>query len=143
MAHSAITKLGARGLTIGELSRRTGVNIETVRYYERIGLIPTPPRTAGGRRVYDVADVRCLGFVKRARELGFPIEEIRSLLALGDLDRAACADVCAVAKPQLAAIRAKIADLKRLETELGAAIERCGSGDGESACGVIEALHPE
>lgn len=143
MAASAITKSGARGLTIGVLSRHTGVNIETIRYYERIGLIPTPPRTAGGRRVYDVADARRLGFVKRARELGFPIGEIRSLLTLGDIDRAACTDVCAVAEPHLAGIRAKIADLSRLETELAGAIERCGSGDGGRVCGVVQALCPQ
>ena len=70
-------------ITIGELSRRTGVNIETIRYFERVGVLATPPRTSGGRRVYGTGHVRALGFVRRARELGFSPAEVRAILSLG------------------------------------------------------------
>ncbi len=69
-------------LPIGELSRRSGVNIETIRYYERINVLPAPPRTANGRRVYGPAETRTLAFIRRSRELGFTLDEIRTLLAL-------------------------------------------------------------
>jgi len=75
------------GIQIGELSRRTGCNIETIRYYERITLLPPPVRSAGGYRVYETADVRRLAFIRRARELGFTLDEVRALLALSENDR--------------------------------------------------------
>jgi MerR family transcriptional regulator, mercuric resistance operon regulatory protein len=70
-------------LSIGELSRRTRVNIETIRYYERINMLPAPPRSASGRRVYGPADRQTLAFICRARELGFTLDEVRALLAFG------------------------------------------------------------
>ena len=77
-------------ITIGELSRRTGVNIETIRYFERVGVLATPPRTSGGRRVYGTGHVRALGFVRRARELGFSPAEVRAILSLGGSAQASC-----------------------------------------------------
>ena len=83
----------ANEISIGELSRRTGVNIETIRYYERSGVIPRPPRTSGGRRTYDETFVKRLSFVSRSRQLGFSLDEIRSLLGLVDEHEYTCADV--------------------------------------------------
>ena len=91
------------GIQIGELSRRTGCNIETIRYYERIALLPAPVRSAGRYRVYDTADVRRLAFIRRARELGFTLDEIRTLLALSENDeQGACAEVRELAAGHLA-----------------------------------------
>src|SRR5947207_14413589 len=82
------------GIQIGELSKRTGCNIETIRYYERISLLAAPPRSAGRYRIYDNADVRRLAFIRRARELGFTLDQVRALLALSENDRqGACTEV--------------------------------------------------
>ena len=78
----AITVARAGGLPIGRLSELSGVNIETIRYYERIGMMPKPPRSKSGRRIYGQADARTLGFIRRARELGFSLDEVRALLGL-------------------------------------------------------------
>jgi MerR family mercuric resistance operon transcriptional regulator len=125
-------------LTIGELSRRTTVNIETIRYYERIGLLPHPPRTRGGRRVYGTESCRTLGFVKRSRELGFSLEDIRTLLALRD-SRGACKDVKVIAERHLQDVQVKIRDLMKLESVLSAALGRC-SNDQSPDCPVLERL---
>jgi MerR family mercuric resistance operon transcriptional regulator len=101
------------GMPIGELSRLTGVNIETIRYYEKIKMLQAPPRTEGGHRVYGPTETRVLAFVRRARELGFSLDEIRALLDLGGPGNASCADVRKVATRHLADIRAKIGDLKK------------------------------
>ena len=93
----SITGLRAENLAIGQLSRLSGVNIETVRYYERIKMLPPPPRTASGRRVYDSTHVRTLAFIRRSRELGFSLEEIRALMRLGGPEKATCRDVRAIA----------------------------------------------
>jgi len=111
-------------LTIGELSRRTAVNIETIRYYERIGLLPHPPRTRGGRRVFGTESCRTLAFVKRSRELGFGLEDIRTLLALRD-SHGACKDVKVIAERHLQDVQAKMRDLVKLESVLSAAVARC------------------
>jgi MerR family mercuric resistance operon transcriptional regulator len=92
-------------LSIGELSRRSGVNIETIRYYERIKMLPAPPRTASGRRVYGPAETWSLFFIRRSRELGFTLEEIRTLLALsGDDGKNTCTEVRELAASHLADI---------------------------------------
>jgi len=83
-----ITDSRAVSLSIGELSRRTAVHIETIRYYERVGMLPAPPRTQSGWRVYGASHCRTLGFIRRSRDLGFTLEEIRALLALGRSERA-------------------------------------------------------
>lgn len=126
-------------LTIGRLAAATGVNVETVRYYERIGLMPPPARTASGHRAYERAHVRRLAFIRRARELGFSIEQIRALLALAEPSRASCAEVREIARTHLDDVRAKLADLTKLEHILGATVARC-SGDPAPPCPVIDML---
>jgi MerR family mercuric resistance operon transcriptional regulator len=128
------------GIQIGELSRRTGCNIETIRYYERIALLPAPARSAGRYRVYDAADVRRLAFIRRARELGFTVDAVRALLALSANDgQSACAEVRELAAGHLAEVRAKIADPQAMERVLADAVRRCASGE-LPGCPVIEAL---
>ena len=128
------------GIQIGELSMRTGCNIETIRYYERISLLPAPARSAGHYRVYDTADVRRLAFIRRARELGFTLDEVRALLALSANDRQdTCAQVRELAAGHLAEVRAKIADLRAMERVLADAVRRCTAGE-LPGCPIIEAL---
>lgn len=131
---------GPVAITIGELSRRTGCNVETVRYYERIGLMPPAPRTAGRYRLYDEANVRRLAFVRRARELGFTLTDVRTLLALasGQSD-GPCFQARELATAHLVAVRAKIADLRAMERVLGHAVDRCAAGRTPN-CPVIDAL---
>ena len=93
------------GLPIGGLSKLTGVNVVTIRYYERIKMLPLPPRTAGGRRVYDAIHVRILAFIRRSRELGFSLDEIRALIRLGGPERASCRQVRDIAAHHLNDIR--------------------------------------
>jgi MerR family mercuric resistance operon transcriptional regulator len=126
-------------LSIGELSRRTGVHIETIRYYEKIEMLPAPPRTEGGRRVYGQSHVRALAFIRRARDLGFALDEIRALLDLGGPGRASCAEVRDIASAHLASVRAKLADLVKLETILAEAVARC-TGEAAPACPVLDIL---
>ena len=127
-------------LAIGVLSERTGVNIETVRYYEKIGLVPPPARTEGGHRAYEDAHVARLTFIRRARELGFTLDEVRSLLKLVDGGHAyRCADVRAVTVEHLDDVRRKIRDLKRLERTLSGIVTRCAGGTVPE-CAVVEAL---
>ena len=126
--------------SIGELSRLTGVNIETIRYYERINMMPHPPRTASGRRVYGEVETRTLSFIRRSRELGFTLDEIRALLALSaEQGQEVCADVRHLAANHLRDVRAKVADLRAMERILADAVRRCD--EGESArCPLIDAL---
>ena len=127
-------------LPIGELSRRSGVNIETIRYYERIKVLPLPPRTASGRRVYGPAQTRTLAFIRRSRELGFTLDEIRTLLALSAENRqGACAEVSELAKNHLAEVRTKIADLTAMERVLVEAVRRCDAGE-TPGCPLIDSL---
>lgn len=126
-------------IAIGELSRRTGVNIETIRYFERVGMLATPPRTEGGRRVYDRDHVRALGFIRRARELGFSPAEIKAILALGGPGAASCGEVREIAAHHLEQVRAKMAYLARLETLLASTIERC-VGNAAPDCAVMDML---
>ena len=135
----AITALRADGVPIGELSRRTGVNIETIRYYEKIKMLPPPGRTAGGHRVYGPQEARVLAFIRRGRELGFALDEIRALLDLGGPGKASCAEVRAIAQRHLDDIRAKINDLTKLERLLGRTVARC-SGKKVPDCPVLDVL---
>ena len=126
-------------LAIGELSRRSGVHIETIRYYERIKMLP-PPRAANGRRVYGPAQTRTLAFIRRARELGFTLEEIRALLALsGEDGPQACAEGRELAAAHLAEVRAKIADLRSMERVLAETVRRCDAGKA-AGCPLIDTL---
>jgi MerR family mercuric resistance operon transcriptional regulator len=134
-----ITASRAEGLSIGELSHVTGVNIETIRYYEKIRILPSVPRTEGGRRIYGPTETRTLAFVRRARELGFTLDEIRALLDLGGPGKASCAEVRQIASHHLDGIRARIADLKKLERLLASTIAKC-SGRNAPDCPVIDIL---
>lgn len=131
---------GSHGISIGDLSARTGVNIETVRYYEKIGLLPAPARTEGRHRVYEPAHVARLTFVRRSRELGFSLDEVRSLLKLVDGGHYACSDVQTVTLEHLQDVQKKIADLKRLARTLSEAASRCQGGSVPD-CPIIEALY--
>jgi MerR family mercuric resistance operon transcriptional regulator len=126
-------------IQIGELSKRTGCNIETIRYYERIGLLPAPARSTGGYRIYDTGNMRRLAFIRRARELGFTLDAIRALLALSDEGSAACAEAHELATIHLAQVRAKIADLRSMEHALADAVRRCSTGE-TPGCPIIDAL---
>jgi MerR family mercuric resistance operon transcriptional regulator len=126
------------GFTIGRLSRDASVNIETIRYYERIGLMAKPRRSRGGRRLYDEAATHRLRFIRRARELGFPIEEIRTLIALS-VGEGRCAEVHAQTVEHLAEVRAKIADLRTLEGTLTRVADRCQHNKTPD-CPIIDAL---
>jgi len=129
----------ARGITIGQLAKTAGVNLETVRYYERIGLIAEPARTSGGQRSYSGEDARHLAFVRRARELGFSIDDIRALLRLATPGKQSCAEVQSIASAHLTNVQTKLADLARLEKILAATIDQCG-GDASPGCPVLEML---
>ena len=120
-----ITTSRGRPLTIGVLSQVTGVNIETIRYYERIGLTAKPPRTTGGHRSYQPEHVERLRFVRRARELGFGIADIRTLLVLALRGKGSCGDAREVAAAHLADVRAKREDLARLEAIRACTIAQC------------------
>jgi MerR family mercuric resistance operon transcriptional regulator len=127
-------------IQIGALARQSGCNVETIRYYERVGLLPAPQRTAGRYRLYEAADVRRLAFVRRARELGFTLNQVRALLALSAKDgRDACAEVHDLAAGHLAEVRGKIADLMAMERILADAVRRCAAGE-LSGCPIIDAL---
>jgi MerR family mercuric resistance operon transcriptional regulator len=126
-------------MPIGELSRVTGVNIETIRYYERVKMLPAPPRTPSGRRVYGSNEARLLAFIRRSRELGFSLDEIRALLRLGGPEKASCREVREIAAHHLTDIRAKLADLKKLERLLATTIARC-SGRMAPDCPVLDIL---
>ena len=129
-------------LSIGELSRLTGVHIETIRYYERVRMLPSPSRTPGGRRVYDQSQTRTLGFIRRARELGFSLDEIRALLDLDGSGHAACAEVREIATRRLATVREKLADLVRLEAFLSETVAQCANGVTPQ-CPVLDVLGAE
>ncbi|MDE2166319.1 MAG: helix-turn-helix domain-containing protein [Alphaproteobacteria bacterium] len=129
----------ARALKRGELAQRTGCNLETIRYYEKVGLLPAPPRAANGHRIYDAAHQQRLRFILRGRALGFDIVEIRGLLALMDGGHQTCAEVKARTDRHLADIRAKIADLQRMARVLTRTSAQC-SGDMVPECPIIEAL---
>lgn len=131
----------AAGLTIGTLADAAGTKVETIRYYERIGLLPPPARTGGNYRSYAQAHLGRLSFIRRSRALGFTLDQIRALLALADQRDRDCADVDAIARAHLGDVERKIADLTSLGHELRELIGQCGHGTiGE--CRIIEALSP-
>jgi MerR family transcriptional regulator, mercuric resistance operon regulatory protein len=130
-----------RGLTIGQLARQTGVNLETIRYYERIGVMPRPDRTRAGHRTYGSNHVGRLTFVRRARELGFGLEDVRTLLTLASSHQTSCAEVKEIATAHLRKVRAKVADLRRLERILAETVRRC-RGNASPDCPVLDMLRP-
>jgi MerR family mercuric resistance operon transcriptional regulator len=126
-------------IAIGELSKQTDVHIETIRYYERIKILPKPPRTNGGRRIYNATHVRILIFIKRSRDLGFSIDDVRELLRLGGPDKAPCNMVRDIGLGHLDDVRAKIAHLRQVERLLEKTISQC-TGTTASECPVLDAL---
>jgi MerR family mercuric resistance operon transcriptional regulator len=126
-------------LTIGALSKQTGCNIETIRYYERIGLLPAPPRSEGGHRIYGEDHLKRLTFVRRSRELGFTLQEVRGLLRLVDGGDFTCADVKALTLDHAAEIRRKIVDLRKMERVLKEMASQCEANE-VPACPIIDAL---
>jgi MerR family mercuric resistance operon transcriptional regulator len=124
-------------MLIGKLAAETGVNIETIRYYERVGLLAAPPRTRGRLRVYDRHHAQRLTFIRRSRELGFSLDDIRTLLDLSDGRRDCAARQLTLR--HLDEVRGKIASLKRLERALKGMTEACKPGDQHS-CPIFDAL---
>jgi MerR family transcriptional regulator, mercuric resistance operon regulatory protein len=122
-----------------ELAQRSGCNIETVRFYEKRGFLPPPPRTAGGHRDYAPEHLRRLTFIRRSRELGFTLHEVRSLLTLVDGSDGTCAEVRAITLEHLADVRRKITDLENLAQTLEDMAAQCDGGT-VPVCPVIEAL---
>jgi Cu(I)-responsive transcriptional regulator len=128
-------------MNIGELARATDTKAETIRYYEQIGLLPPPPRTAGNYRDYAAEHVSRLAFARRARELGFSIEQIRALLDLADQEEQSCEAVDAIAREHFADVKRKLAALAALRRELKGVIGQCRQGT-IADCRIIEALAP-
>lgn len=126
-------------ITIGTLSKDTGVNIETIRYYERIGILPEPPRSQSGYRLYAKDHLKRLTFVRRSRELGFALAEIRGLLKLVDGGDFTCDQVKSITVDHLGDVQRKIADLRKLERVLKEMASECDRG-AVPDCPVIEAL---
>ena len=124
--------------SIGELAGLTGVSIETIRYYERIRLMPRPPRTGGGRRVFGASSLNTLNFIRRCRELGFGLDDVRALLALRSAP-SCCTDVKSIASRHLETVRAKLRDLAEMEASLAGLVARC-SAEASSECPVLDAL---
>ena len=129
-------------MKIGELAAATGCHFETIRYYEKVGLLPKPQRTASGYRAFRAGDIARVRFITRGRALGFSLDEIRSLLRLSESPDLACGDVDNLARHHLVEVREKLEQLQRLEAELVATIERCRGGQ-RATCAVLESLPHE
>jgi DNA-binding transcriptional MerR regulator len=126
-------------MSIGEVSRRTSVKVPTIRYYEQVGLMPTPPRTEGKQRRYSAAEVSRLNFIRHARELGFEVEAIRELLALSEKPDQSCAEADTIARRHMIEVERRIEQLTALRTELQRMVSECSHGRvGE--CRVIQVL---
>lgn len=126
-------------LSIGELARRTGCKVVTIRYYEQTGLLPSPARTLGGHRCYTPAHLERLAFIKRGRSLGFPLEALGNLLSLLEDDQAGCTEIDAMALRHLEEVREKIADLRAIEAQLESSLKQCGRAT-RAQCAVAETL---
>lgn len=129
----------ANSLTIGGLARAADVHIETIRYYQRRGLVPEPQRPPGGIRRYGPADIDRLKFVKSAQQLGFSLDEVSDLLRLEDGTH--CQEASALAEHKLRDVREKIDRLKKIEKVLGEMVDRCHAQQGNIHCPLIASLH--
>lgn len=132
--------LNTDSLTIGKLARQGGVNIQTIRYYERRGLIPKPNRSSSGYRLYDEEAVRRLGFVRKAQSLGFSLHEIDELLSLRMRPGITCADIRKRARQKIATVEEKIAELTRIRGALAKLATACRGEGPTSECPILEAL---
>lgn len=128
-------------LTIGKLASATGVNVETIRYYERSGLISPPARTEGNYRSYDMDAVTRLRFIRRTRDLGFSLEQVRALLSISGRQDSSCGTVDVIATEHLTEVDRKIADLTALRRELAEAVASCAGGT-VAECRILEAFSP-
>lgn len=126
-------------LTIGSLARKTGAKVQTIRYYEQIGLMPKPGRTEGGQRRYGDAELDRLAFIRHARQLGFSLEAVRELLALSDHPNRPCFEADAIARRQLKQVEQRLARLEVLRIELKRMVHEC-SGGQTADCRVLEVL---
>ena len=127
--------------SIGQLAKESGCKVETVHYYEKIGLMPEPPRTEGGHRVFALSHVKRLNFIRRSRELGFKIEQIKDLLKFIDEPNHYCGEVRAIAMLQARAVQEKIDDLQRLQLALNEMVIKCkGSNNSIDDCPIVDAL---
>ena len=128
-------------MSIGALAKATGTKVETVRWYEQVGLLPAPTRTSGNYRAYDAAHLGRLSFIRRARDLGFSLDQIRALLDIAGQQDRSCEAVDVIAREHLDEVDRKIADLQALRRELNALIGQCRHGR-VAECRIIEALAP-
>lgn len=126
-------------MKISEASQASGCHLETIRYYERIGLMPSPTRTGSGYRSYSEQDVERLRFITRGRDLGFSLDEIRSLMRLDQDGDLACEDVTRLAQQHLIDVQERIRDLQRVARELERTISSCGGGV-RAQCAILDAL---
>jgi Cu(I)-responsive transcriptional regulator len=133
--------MAAEKLGIGDIARATGTKVVTIRYYEQIGLMRVPARTNGNYRTYSADDLARLSFIRRARDLGFSIEQTREMLSLADQNDRSCEGVDAIAKQHLAEVDRKISDLSALRRELADIIGQCDCGT-IADCRIVEALGP-
>lgn len=131
-----------RPLAIGALARMTGTKVETIRFYEKSGLLPVPGRTEGNYRAYEPFHLNRLSFIRRARDLGFSLDQVRALLDLSDDRTRSCEAVDAIAKEHLVEVERKIADLKALRGELDRMLMQCSCGT-VAECRIIETLSPD
>lgn len=127
-------------MSIGELAKETGVKIVTIRYYEQIGVLPAPARTSGNYRAYNEGHAQGLRFIRRCRDLGFSLDQIRELFRLSTENTPSCADVCRIAERHLRAIEDKLADLNRLASELSRISASCNGSRPMAECRIMEAL---
>lgn len=128
------------GHTIGALARAAGVNVETIRFYQRRGLLTEPGKPLGGIRHYAEADVARVLFIKAAQRIGFTLDEIAQLLKLDD--GAHCSEARAIAEHKLTDVRQRLSDLQRIEAALAQLVDRCASHRGQVSCPLIDALQP-
>lgn len=132
-----------RALLIGEVAKQAGVNVQTLRYYERRGLLAEPDRSPSGYRLYESEAVRIVRFIKRAQHLGFSLSEIERLLSLRDDSVGSCEQVQELAEAKLDTIAAKVRDLQRLRSALDVLVESCQRGDADRYCPILEAIEDE
>lgn len=130
--------LAESGITVGQLARAAAVNVETVRYYQRIGLLPLPSRDYGSIRRYWAEDLKRIRFIKRAQKLGFSLDEVALLLGLSDGRH--CAETKVLAKKKLAVVAEKIADLEAIQKALKGLVAKCSTGSRGCGCPIIDAL---
>ena len=128
-----------KGLSISQVAKEAGVNIETVRYYERLGLIPEQPRTDSGYRIFSTEVVQRIRFIKRSQDLGFTLAEIQELLALTESEGCTCGEVRQFTSQKLEEVESKIRDLENIKSVLQNLLSKCGEGT-INTCPIIEKL---